>query len=78
MRVILAAAATAALLTGCADPGPAPGTAGSPIPALYCYRTLVAVDCHSKPLEDETYRLIGYEGPAPKNPGFAVHGRPGS
>lgn len=87
MRFALIAAA-GLLLAGCQEPWPPqtarsnaqplPGMPGSPIPPKYCYRTLVAVDCHSAPLNNEHYRLLGYEGPPPAKEGFAVGGRPGS
>lgn len=57
---------------------PAPGYPGSGVAPRYCYRTLVAVDCHSAPLNNEHYRLLGYDGPPPEKEGFAIGGRPGS
>lgn len=52
---IAAAAITAVLLPGCAEPLPTLIYAERP-----CYRTLAEVDCHAVPLPGEEARRVGF------------------
>ncbi len=41
--------------------------ATEPAPTVYCYQTIGVADCYDEPIEGGGNRLVGFDGPPPRN-----------